>query len=302
MNDVSRRGILRSSLKAALWLAAALSAQSAAAPLELAKSFSPDHICPNGTATLTLTLSNPDNSASPNIDLTDIYPAGMTNAAPATTTCDGTLEAPAGGGSITLTKAKLPGNASCTITVLVTADEGVYSNTATVRDNKGVTTRSNDAVLTAANPSLVFLKTVAVYADPVNGTASPKAIPGADVDYTVKVTNTGGCAVDGDSLAIVDPIPKNTTLFTGDMGLGAPFIFADGTPPSGLSCTFTSLSSTTDCVDFSTDGSTWTYTPSHPYDPAVTHIRFRPSGTLSGDATAAPPSPNFDLRFRVRIN
>lgn len=63
---MSHRGDLRLPLTALLWLAAALSAQVAAAPLGITKNFSPDYIGPNDTATLTITQTNPDNAARPN--------------------------------------------------------------------------------------------------------------------------------------------------------------------------------------------------------------------------------------------
>ena len=45
----------------------------------------------------------------------------------------------------------------------------------------------------------------------------------------------------------------------------------------------------------------WTYVPNGSYDPAVTYVRFRPSGSMNGDATAGAPSPSFSLIFRVRL-
>ena len=45
-------------------------------------------------------------------------------------------------------------------------------------------------------PDLVVLKSVVTLSDPENGTANPKAIPGAIVLYTLDVTNTGVGAVD----------------------------------------------------------------------------------------------------------
>jgi uncharacterized repeat protein (TIGR01451 family) len=178
----------------------------------------------------------------------------------------------------------------------------VYSNTTApiTASNGGGATAS--AVLTVIPyPSLVLLKSVAVYSDPVNGTSAPKNIPGAEVDYTVKVTNTGAGAVDRGTLTIIDPVPANTELFTGDLGGGAPFDFADGAPPSGIACGFAARGDFTDCVDFSNDGADWTYIPNGSFDPAVTHIRFKPAGSMSGDTAPGNPSPSFDLRFRVRV-
>ena len=151
-------------------------------------------------------------------------------------------------------------------------------------------------------PALTILKSVAVYSDPVNGTINPKNIPGSEVLYTLIVTNSGAGTVDNNTLVIIDPIPANTELFTGNLSGGAPFVFVDGALSSGLTCTFTALNNFADCVDFSNNGgATWTYVPNGGFDPAVTHIRFSPAGSMSGDAVAGSPSPNFGLSFRVRV-
>jgi uncharacterized repeat protein (TIGR01451 family) len=158
-------------------------------------------------------------------------------------------------------------------------------------------TFSNDKLM----PSLTFLKSVQVASDPVNLALNPKYIPGAEVLYTMTVTNSGAGKVDDASLTIIDPIPANTELFTGSLSSGAPFIFADGAFPSGIACDFTALDDPSDCVDFSVDGNDWSYVPNGGFDPGVTHLRFRPAGSMVGDGTPGTPSPSFDLRFRVRV-
>ncbi len=129
-------------------------------------------------------------------------------------------------------------------------------------------------------PSLTHLKSVSILNDPVNG------VP-----------------VQDNTLVIVDPVPANTEFFSGNVSGGAPYQFVGSiTPASGLTCPFTALNNFTDCVDFSSDGgTTWTYVPNGSFDAAVTHIRFRPSGRLNGDAPLGTPSPGFSVQFRVRI-
>jgi hypothetical protein len=155
------------------------------------------------------------------------------------------------------------------------------------------------------SPSLVNLKTVTAFSDPFNNITNPKYIPGAVAQYTINISNTSAGVVDSGSTVITDPIPANTEMFTGGLSATVPFTFADGAPVSGLACTFVSLASATDCIDFSNNGgTTWTYTPiaTSDYDPAVTNIRFRPTGALNGDTPpAAAPYPNFSLNFKVRI-
>ena len=151
-------------------------------------------------------------------------------------------------------------------------------------------------------PALLFLKTVAVTSDPQNLTTNPKNIPGAEVLYTLRVTNTGPGVVDNNTLFITDPIPTNTILFVGDLGAAGsgPVTFVQGTPTSGLTYTYSSLASLTDDLEFSNDnGATWTYVPTAPYDAAVNRIRLNPKGVLAGEAGGL--NPYFDLRFRVQV-
>jgi parallel beta-helix repeat protein len=175
------------------------------------------------------------------------------------------------------------------------------TTTATVAGN--TSEFSCNATVVQLLPSLTFMKSVAVTSDPVNGASSPKFIPGSEALYTLNVLNSGNGPVDNNTLTIVDPVPANTELFTGDLSGGAPYLFVDSAAPaSGVTCPFTALNNFTDCMDFSSDGGvSWGYVPNGGFDPAVTHIRFKPSGIMSGDATAGAPSPNFDLRFRVRV-
>ncbi|MBC7697751.1 MAG: hypothetical protein H7Z70_05220 [Bacteroidia bacterium] len=181
---------------------------------------------------------------------------------------------------------------------VTTADLVQFSfNTASVPNARTLT-------WTRIPPALLNLKSVTVVSDPFNNATNPKNIPGAVDSYTINVSNTSQGYVDT-GVAITDPIPTNTEMFTGGLTSVAPFTFADGSPVRGLTCAFISLSSTTDCIDFSNNsGATWTYVPitTSDYDPAVTNIRFIPSGVMNGDtAPAAAPYPNFSVSFKVRI-
>lgn len=94
-------------------------------------------------------------------------------------------------------------------------------------------------------------------------------------------------------------------LYVGDVGgVGSgPVAFANGTPSSGLSYTFTSLSSTRDGVAFSNNGgATYTYTPwpdANGSDSSVTHIRVTPTGTFAGASSGS--NPNFQLQMRMQV-
>jgi uncharacterized repeat protein (TIGR01451 family) len=188
----------------------------------------------------------------------------------------------------------------------------VINNTATVSYNSQTLgtlyTASKSVTITVVAlpsttaPLLTHQKTVQVVSDPINGTVNPKNIPGAENIYTITVNNTGLGGVDTNTLVIVDALPTNSELFTGNFSSGAPYIFTDGSLPSGLSCPFTALGNLSDCVDFSTDGGvTWAYVANGGYDPAVTHLRFRMAGAMNADTVAGSPYPGFNLQFRVRV-
>ena len=153
----------------------------------------------------------------------------------------------------------------------------------------------------AVNTALLTnLKTVVPLNDPFNGTTNPKYIPGAVAQYTILISNSGAGTVTNNSIVITDPIPANTTLFTGNLSAGAPYIFTDGTPSSLLTCPFIALNNALDCIDFSNDGgATWTYVPNGAYDAAVTNIRFNLTGTMA--ARFGVGIPSFSLQFNVQV-
>jgi uncharacterized repeat protein (TIGR01451 family) len=95
-------------------------------------------------------------------------------------------------GSINVTDAMAGGTAcgagGTTVDVVFADDNGPApdANDGT-RDGK----HSDDGAYIVQNAAITVSKTSAVYSDPVNGTSSPKAIPGAVVTYTITISNTG---------------------------------------------------------------------------------------------------------------
>jgi parallel beta-helix repeat protein len=179
----------------------------------------------------------------------------------------------------------------------------VLTSTATLG---GQTSEFGGNVTVTSGPTLTYLKSVAVLSDPLNDTTNPKSIPGAMQVFTLRITNQGTGSVDNDTVAIVDAVPTNTALFVQDLG-GAgsgPVAFTNGAPASALTYTFSGLGNGTDDLEFSNNGGTsWAYTPvanANGCDPAVTHIRVRPKGTMA--AASGAGNPFFEVRFRVRVN
>jgi len=106
---------------------------SAGIPPKLGKSFSPVDINSGGTSTLTITLTNPNNTVATLIaPFTDTFPSGIVVSGGAGTTCGGTLTAVAGSSHVTLTGGAIPANGSCKVTVIVEAEascKGLRTNT-----------------------------------------------------------------------------------------------------------------------------------------------------------------------------
>ena len=179
----------------------------------------------------------------------------------------------------------------------------VLTSTATL---SGQTSEFGGNVAVTSGPTLTHLKSVAVLSDPLNNTSNPKSIPGAMEIYTLRLTNQGSGTVDNNTVAIVDAVPANTTLCVQDLGVvgSGPLAFTNGTPSSALTYTFAGLANGGDDLEFSNNGgSSWAYTPvanANGCDPAVTHIRVKPKGTMA--AASGAGNPYFEVRFRVRVN
>jgi len=130
---VKTSSLLSPPFRSAILLAAlALAATAANAQPTFTKQFFPDIIGPGSVSTLVFTITNTAGSPVSNLAFTDNLPAGVTIATPAnaTSTCGGTLSAPDGGGTITLSGGGVGAASACLITVDVTSSTaGLHTNT-----------------------------------------------------------------------------------------------------------------------------------------------------------------------------
>ena len=115
-------------------------------------------------------------------------------------------------------------------------------------------------------------------------------IPGADVIYTLTVSNTNSSPVDAGTVVLNDPLPSTMTFYNGDIDDTGPlttnFEFTPGT--SGL--TFAAVN-----LGYSNNGgSTYAYSPAVGYDAAVNAIRLSPQGAMAANSS-------FSIKFRTRI-
>lgn len=163
----------------------------------ISKSFSVPTMALNGTATMTLTITN--NGATPltAMAFSDTYPANLVNAATTglTNTCGGTATGAAGAGSLTLSGGTLAVSGSCTLTINVTAaTAGVYNN-------------ATSGVTSSINP---------VVAGPVSNTATltVMAPPIVVKAFNLSTVGRGQTSVLTITLSNVNPLPMTGVAFT----------------------------------------------------------------------------------------
>jgi uncharacterized repeat protein (TIGR01451 family) len=169
---------------------------------QLDKAFSPAVQVAGQPAQLTFTITNTAELASKlGWSFTDALPVGMKVASPAaTTTCsNGVVAAPADSTSISVTGDLLSGQASCTVTVNVTAPAGHYVNTAANVTPNGVNPPGSSAM--DFQPVLTLQK-VGVPND-LNGNGSID--PGETISYSFTVTNPVSNGVTLSTVAVSDP-------------------------------------------------------------------------------------------------
>jgi uncharacterized repeat protein (TIGR01451 family) len=265
----------------------------------ITKSFGTSPVAPGSPSVMSVavTNNNPDLSLTA-MAFTDPYPSGLVNAAspsPTKSCTTATMAAAANAGSFAVSAAVVPPGSTCTFTVTTTTTSpgakvntiaagaltGSYGNVAVASLDPASATIQVSAPLTIAKSSVVYM-------DPFNNTTNPKLIPGSYVYYTVTVANPGGVPVTSGSILITDPTPAALSLYVANLpNATSPLLFDAGS--SGSTFTFSGLASTTDDLEFSNNGgTTWTYIPtanSAGVDPAVTHMRIRPKGTMAAGSS-----------------
>jgi trimeric autotransporter adhesin len=133
----------------------------------------------------------------------------------------------------------------------------------------------------SAQAALTLSTAVSTAWDPFNLALLPKAIPDAQVTYTITVSNALGQSA-AKNVIVSDPIPAKLKFY---VGTGNPVTVTMGLG-SSLTYTYTSLWDANDGLEFSNDnGNSWTYKPvagADGSDPLVTNIRVKTGGTQYG--------------------
>lgn len=252
------------------------------------------------TVTYTITVTNFGQDTATNITVVDTLPDPATEFVDYLANDGGAIHD--GDRTLTWSVGTLAKSASATLEVYVLPQVGsagsTITNTATVSsadvyDNILANNTSSYDISPISWPNLSIVKTVSTAWDPYNldgaDATKPKAIPGAYVDYTIQVDNTGTGSADAGSVVLVDPIPSGTELYVGDLGGGSPVVLTDLTPNSELDIA---------SIEYD-DGGGYGYDPVPDADidgfnSNVSEIRVTIGGTLDGDES-------FTITFRVRV-
>ena len=103
-------------------------------------------------------------------------------------------------------------------------------------DGQGATDSARDGAFSAfgtytvAGAVIDVTKTSRVVSDPLNGTTNPKAIPGATIEYCIRVANASGAATATD-VDVLDDLPSDVSFLSGfDIHVDGDANCANGTP------------------------------------------------------------------------
>ena len=132
-------------------------------------------------------------------------------------------------------------------------------------------------------PNVTMAKTSAPYA---TSGITRFGVPGADMIYTITVTNSGASPVDAASLVLTDTLPTQATFYNG--------AFSPGTDPFYLNAGTSGVTLAASNVTYSSNGTTYGYTPASGYDANVKAVKFQPQGTMAANSS-------FTIQYRVQI-
>ena len=237
------------------------------------------------TVTYTVSVTNPTSYDTAIDRIVDTLPAGVAFAAIATgsditAANSGSLPTSGATGAITFEGYSGTGYA-------ILAGETIdLVYTATVQDEIGTFTNSAEAFVGAegqgeATTDVVVEGAVLDAAKTVahgSGNVADYFLPGDDVIYTITLTNSGVGIADDGTVVVVDTLPPEVVLFTGDY---------NGAGTGSASVGFSDSGSNLVCcegviVEYSdTLSGAFGYTPVATYDPAIKRVRITPTGKFN---------------------
>ncbi len=215
-------------------------------PLSFTESFAPSTIGPGSVGTLQFAIVNNTASTVSELAFADDLPAGMSIASPAnaTSTCLGTLSAPASGGAIALADGGLGIGDSCSITVDVTSSTpGTHTNVTGELTSDAGSGGTASAELTVATDRPGFTKSFSDSTVPFGGrsTLTLTIDNTANAQTAFNLTFTDDLP---DGMVIASPANASTTCTGGDLAALAggesisyrPFFSGDASVAAGASC------------------------------------------------------------------
>lgn len=172
---------------------------------QLLKSFNPAAVSVGQSTLLTLQINNVNTSAQNDFGLTDNFPAGMSVAGAATTTCgNGVVSAPLNGSSVSIVGGDVAANGSCAISVpVMLAGAGAFVNNASnITADAIINTAGVTATVTAVTPPTV---TKAFAPSPI-ATGAPS---------TLTITlNNADTATALSNVSLTDTLPNGTHVYS----------------------------------------------------------------------------------------
>ena len=145
---------------------------------------------------------------------------------------------------------------------------------------------------------LQLTPSLTIISDPINGTSSPKAIPGAVLEYSVLAENQGSLNSDTDTTVVTQAVADSADFYIGD-GSSSPVSFTDGSGVQSSGVTFSYPGGLTLSCD---DGATFTCAPTADgdgYTAGVTHFRLSLEGSMMPQLGTL--QPQFTYQYRVRL-
>ncbi len=210
------------------------------APPSISKSFSTSAIPLAGTATLSIVITNPNNTISfTGVAFTDSLPSGLTAVNGATAVCGGSLVI-TGTNLLTFTGGVLASGSSCTIMVTVTgATAGIKNNTTTAISSTqgGTGSVSNTATITVAPTAPTIAKSFLPTSIAIGDTSV--------MSFTLANSNTAAALT---GIAFTDTLPAGLTAVNGSnmfcggtlaVSGGNTLVFTGGTLTPSSNCTIT---------------------------------------------------------------
>src|SRR6266540_2076358 len=231
-------------------------AQGISLPAEINKTFSPISIAAGATSLLRVTIFNPNAFQLTSASWTDNLPTGITVVGVTSNTCGGTVTAPAGSTTISLSGGIVPAQSgstpgSCTVSVNVTATTpGTRINTIPVG---ALSSTGGGTSISNTSPASATLNVTAAGVPSVSKSFNPTSIwAGGTSQLSITITNGANTTLTQASLR--DNLPANVFLanpvsptLTGCGGSasvsatsgGTTVTLNNGTIPTGTTCTIT---------------------------------------------------------------